>query len=315
MGLFIGMDEAGYGPNLGPLVVTASVWQVPDDPKSFDFWSAFSEFVTSTRTRNDRRFHIGDSKEVHSSSAGIAPLERGVTALLRFAGMEATSFRQLWSTLHVDADCSPDVEPWYRDVDCPLPCEVELDSIQIQINQWGEAAEKLGVRLLRLRSDIVLTERFNSLTDRYDSKGLALSRIALNLLRDVWEPDGDEPTLIVGDKHGGRNRYDTLLQEILDGQMIFRLEEGTHMSRYRVECSEIQFRTQAESLFPVAVASMIAKYVREVAMELFNRFWQQQLPELQPTKGYPVDAARFRREIAEVQQQLKIPDTQLWRAK
>ena len=29
MGYLIGTDEAGYGPNLGPLVISASVWHVP----------------------------------------------------------------------------------------------------------------------------------------------------------------------------------------------------------------------------------------------------------------------------------------------
>ena len=31
MGILIGMDEAGYGPNLGPLVVAATAWGVVED--------------------------------------------------------------------------------------------------------------------------------------------------------------------------------------------------------------------------------------------------------------------------------------------
>jgi hypothetical protein len=31
MALLIGMDEAGYGPNLGPLVISATAWEVPGD--------------------------------------------------------------------------------------------------------------------------------------------------------------------------------------------------------------------------------------------------------------------------------------------
>ena len=31
MAYLIGTDEAGYGPNLGPLVISATVWEVPDD--------------------------------------------------------------------------------------------------------------------------------------------------------------------------------------------------------------------------------------------------------------------------------------------
>ena len=35
MGILIGMDEAGYGPNLGSLVVAATAWEVPDDGSGF----------------------------------------------------------------------------------------------------------------------------------------------------------------------------------------------------------------------------------------------------------------------------------------
>ena len=38
MTLVIGTDEAGYGPNLGPLVVAATAWQVDAgaDPAQID---------------------------------------------------------------------------------------------------------------------------------------------------------------------------------------------------------------------------------------------------------------------------------------
>jgi hypothetical protein len=58
---------------------------------------------------------------------------------------------------------------------------------------------------------------------------------------------------------------------------------------------------------------MVSKYVRELAMELFNRFWQTHLPTPKPTHGYPRDAHRFRREVAEVQSRLAFPDDLLWR--
>ncbi len=46
MGFVIGMDEAGYGPNLGPLVLTATVWEVPGRwPKRTDFWQLFADIA------------------------------------------------------------------------------------------------------------------------------------------------------------------------------------------------------------------------------------------------------------------------------
>jgi ribonuclease HII len=104
-----------------------------------------------------------------------------------------------------------------------------------------------------------------------------------------------------------------LIDEQLDGQMIFRVCEGRQRSSYRVGSSEIHFQTKAEEHFPVAVASMVCKYLRELSMELFNDFWRQHLPDVKPTKGYPVDAKRFRKDIADVQKKLEILDATLWR--
>ena len=75
----------------------------------------------------------------------------------------------------------------------------------------------------------------------------------------------------------------------------------------------MHFQQGAERHFPAAVSSMVCKYVRELSMELFNRFWQQHIPDLRPTKGYPTDAKRFRSDIAETQQRLGITNNTLWR--
>jgi hypothetical protein len=95
--------------------------------------------------------------------------------------------------------------------------------------------------------------------------------------------------------------------------MVVRHEEGRDLSRYRVGRSELHFRTRAESHFPVACASLVSKYLRETAMELFNRYWLREVPGLRATKGYPVDAARFLGDIAAAQERLGIPTDALWR--
>lgn len=82
MGLVFGMDEAGYGPNLGPLVIVVTCWEVPDGETPFDFWTELDDVVTQSPVRGDQRLHVADSKEVHNSQKGLERLERSVLSLL-----------------------------------------------------------------------------------------------------------------------------------------------------------------------------------------------------------------------------------------
>jgi ribonuclease HII len=54
-----------------------------------------------------------------------------------------------------------------------------------------------------------------------------------------------------------------------------------------------------ERVMPVALASMFAKYVREVLMLRFNAYWLARAPEVKATAGYWTDGQRFVKEIAE----------------
>jgi hypothetical protein len=371
MSLLIGMDEAGLGPNLGPFVVAATVWDVPGPPNDFDFWTAFDTVLTRTPTSCDPRLHIADSKQVFQPHRGIAPLERGVTSALRLCGVEASTFRELCNAVSgsVVSRCSAPLKtekagsrqsavgsggragtmpegtslsgrpptserslfdeaelsaarsptetartrdddeplPWYDGDGLALPVE-SADTTMVE--PWTRACERLGVTLVAIRADVVEPLRFNRLVRRYDNKSQATSRLAMSLLRGVWEPGED--ALIVADKHGGRNRYDTLLSDTF-GLPVECLTEGADRSIYRIGRGELRFQPRAEIHGPVALASMTAKYLRELAMHQFNRFWQDLISGLKPTQGYPVDAKRFRDAIADEQRRLDISNDFLWR--
>ena len=47
---------------------------------------------------------------------------------------------------------------------------------------------------------------------------------------------------------------------------------------------------------------MFSKYVRELHLELFNRFWQSRIENLRPTAGYASDGARF---LADIDDELR----------
>jgi hypothetical protein len=323
MGLLIGMDEAGYGPNLGPLVITVTAWEVPEAPADCDLWSCFSEVVAQESTAGDGRLHLADSKKVYSPAIGLGRLEETALAACHLRGFSPRTYRDLCGRL-ADGDDAGRSEPCVRNAELPLPHAARNPIPDgAAADRWRDCCERNGVRLKAIRSEIVWPRRWNALLRENANKAETLTRLSLRLLRRVWSPvipgiskhprDVGGPVLVVADKHGGRNRYDGYLQEIADGAMIFRLREAHDESRYRIGATELRFQAGGESHLPVALASIVSKYVRELSMELFNRFWAEHVPGVKPTKGYPVDARRFRVDIAEAQQRLNIPDTVLWR--
>src|SRR5262245_64369720 len=78
MALLIGMDEAGYGPNLGPLVISATAWEVPGDPRKIDLWEKFAGIIEQTPPVECEHLQIADSKVVYSPARGLDNLETGV---------------------------------------------------------------------------------------------------------------------------------------------------------------------------------------------------------------------------------------------
>src|SRR5687767_14989673 len=94
----IGVDEAGYGPNLGPLVVSATVWEIPDAADEFDFYERLKEAV-ATAPCDDERVVIADSKQLFKPGGDWRRLERGVGAALRLLDASPGGWRALWQRL------------------------------------------------------------------------------------------------------------------------------------------------------------------------------------------------------------------------
>ncbi len=329
MALLIGMDEAGYGPNYGPLVIGATVWEVPGDPRRTDLWKAFAGIVDQSAPEDDSHIQIADSKQVYNPAKGLANLERGVLRALavhrRCTENAATvagpavplvalpaSFRQLLAQVGICPMHEFDGEPWFAGADADLPGGHD-DALA---GRWYDACRERGIRLRSVRADVVLTRRFNEQTRANESKGRALSDISMRLLRHVWLECGGaehDTVLILADKHGGRNRYHEFLPTVFGDSFIRCMLESMEKSRYKVANAEIRFETKSERHLPVALASMVCKYLRELSMKLFNQYWTDRQPGLKPTAGYPLDAARFRADIAALQKQLGIGDEIVWR--
>ena len=93
---FMGVDEAGYGPNLGPLVVAASLWKAPEDCTEQQFTQALApHFSTANWSPNCQHVPLGDSKKLYATRSGLATLEAGLLAMLFSLDSDCTSLGQL----------------------------------------------------------------------------------------------------------------------------------------------------------------------------------------------------------------------------
>ncbi|MDP7275832.1 MAG: hypothetical protein QF363_10165 [Planctomycetaceae bacterium] len=313
MSLLVGMDEAGYGPNLGPLIVAATAWPIAGDPAAFDPWAEFND-VAGPPSRSTDRLVVADSKAVYSPGRSLVPLETTVQSFLQLCDIPAKTFSGLWSALTVG--CSPRTEPapWFQQEDITLPLEADPETIALYTRRWQTSCQRAGLPTRPVvRATILSAAGFNEQLAVDDNKSTTLSRTSLALLASLVDPGASDPTLVIADKHGGRNRYDGFLSEAFGDRLVFRQQETAAISCYRLGSLEIHFQAKAEEHFPVAMASMVAKYIRELSMAAFNRYWCRQSPGLKPTRGYPVDARRFREDIAERLHQLTIPLDVFWR--
>jgi hypothetical protein len=210
-------------------------------------------------------------------------------------------------------------EAGYAGDETPLPLEADAEEVQARMPSLRAALAAAGVRLVNVQSRAIFPRRFNELVRQAGSKGTVLSRATLDLAASLTGPLPDGPIAILCDKHGGRDRYMPLLAESFGEPLVEVLAEGRQESAYRFGPArrrvEIRFVAKGESHLPAALASMASKYLRELAMRSLNAFWRRHAPHAAPTAGYPQDAVRFKREIAEAQTRLGIDDHWIWRTK
>ncbi|HEY1186135.1 MAG TPA: hypothetical protein VGE74_00700 [Gemmata sp.] len=308
----VGIDEAGYGPNLGPLVQAAVALGLPEgDPAG---WDTLKAVVRRAHEKPDGRLLIDDSKKVYTRG-GLAALERGVWAITGAEPSRVHDF--LWSD---------ELPPWGEDLSAEAWFDGD-DLMPFHIDAEGAWAESEPVRAAlggRWTGDyrIVPAPRFNQIVDFSNSKATVLSRGLIDLVVSLTGavPGDGEPLVFLCDKQGGRNFYAGIVQEAFPGGWVIAEREGAEESRYRIEnltrAVTISFRPRADGdSVAVALASMLCKYLREVCMRQFNRFWSAHVPGLAPTAGYPVDAKRFYAAIRPAMAKLGLTADQVWRKK
>lgn len=313
--LVAGIDEAGYGPLLGPLCVALSAWLVhdPDDAVPPDLWARLHPGVARTPADRRRRIAIADSKLLfHRASRArrdpLYHLERGVLALLEASGRPCRSDRALLTCLGARLAA----RPWYRGAPDRLPIALSADELSIAANRLRRAMHAADCRLLDVRCTAVSEAAINRAVRRCGTKSAATLQAIGQHLRRLHQLacTSDATVHVMIDRVGARVRYGRLLRRWLADCAILHADERSDASVYHAQIAGrpflVTFATRAERVsLPVAAASMTAKLVRELAMRRFNAYWCQRIAELKPTAGYRQDGARW---LAQVERYLSPPE-------
>ncbi len=270
-----GIDEAGYGPILGPLGIAAVSVEVDDG-------------VAVRAAFGRARLGVADSKEIHDP-ADLAPLESvALPGLAWLNGATPRTAADVFALLGETAEARS--EPWMAGAeDLRLPV----------------AAEKLKVwRVTGVRPRWVggfLIHPFD--LNRGSAGGINRADVELGhvgqLLLQVPDEHIRETTV---DRLGGRRYYGDFLQRLWPGESLEVLGEAPLRSAYRVAWRlrrhEIAFCVDGERASVLtALASCIAKYGRELHMQLFNQYWSSRRSGLRPTAGYARDAHRWLQDV------------------
>ena len=332
--VYAGIDEAGYGPMLGPLCVACTTFVIPDhDPDTSgpcDLWKRLKKSICRKRTDKKRRIAIDDSKKLKlANDAAAHPLrflERGVLSFLSVmdnscedASVDVNHFCGCDDELFNKLNIAIAPADWYRS-STPLPITHTLDELRICISRLRNTLSDQSTSFKLLRCEAIDAESFNTQCASMGTKSSVNFCSVMRHIDAVWQRWPHHHPRVIVDRQGGRSHY---LQDLLlayPEAQIQILAEDDNLSRYRLERPDgskltVSFLVEAEAHhLPVALASMTAKYVRELLMLRLNRYFQALMPELKPTAGYTEDARRYIADIEPLIAQLNLDRRALIRA-
>ncbi len=322
MAIVAGIDEAGYGPVLGPLTVSAAAFEVPDELLGVSLWELLAAAVTKKSSRRKGKITIADSKKLlnRKSANPLQHLERGVLGMLASRGDTPDSLAKLLEMIAPDAAAQMKAYPWYAGDDLPLPKDATATDVQLIGNALKVAAAAASVRFLGIRSECIFVGEYNRHVTATDNKSTALFDVTARLLVRLWSKFPGKRIRIYVDRQGGRTHYLPQLQRVFDGCQFKVVEESDKLSAYRISDSshvaEIVFFTKGEERqLAVALASMASKYLRELFMSRFNSFWTGRVSGLTGTAGYYTDGNRFYEQIGPAISEMKLDTSLIYRCR
>jgi hypothetical protein len=248
---------------------------------------------------------VDDSKLLKGANDGPQhPLKYLERAVLSFLGAirqpgEIAPVQQSCADLFATLGATSGHCDWYRSTSA-LPVGQTTDELRIATARLRKTMTDECVTCEMLRCEAIDPLEFNDQVERMGNKANVNLCAALRHIDAIWKrwSAPHEHPRVIADRQGGRTRYlETLMQAYPDAHAQVLCEDD-RLSRYRLERDgsriTISFVVEAERQhLPVALASMTAKYVRELFMLRLNRHFQSLMPALKPTAGYNEDGRRY----------------------
>jgi hypothetical protein len=292
-----GVDEAGLGPILGPLVVAGVAM---GGPEGADPWQLLAGRVARERHAKGK-LRVADSKKVHSGAHGLERLEQTVLGFWgAFRGGLPTTLAEWLHDLGHDTSGLSRC-PWYQSLDLALPLHTDRGLLELQAAMLARDLESAGLQLARIAVRPVEVEEWNALIAETDNKSRAHFRVYAEVIARILEvlPAGAH---LVADRAGGRMHYRNDLVRIRPSCRVEVVQEQKAVSVYRLHedgaTRTVTFSEKAENrAFPTALASCFAKYTRELFLRVLNDWFASRVPGITPTAGYFVDGHRFLRDL------------------
>ncbi len=233
----LGVDENGYGPRLGPLVVTGVVLRYEgEDPEE------------ELHLRQGWPLGIRDSKQVFRRS--VASYARGEALVLGLLDPPPPTLEALMQRLYGDAQ----VDVWRAS---PYHADLSLPYWASGIRNLRSALDRRGLAVERVWGRVLWPE------------GLRRSgnKLQANLHTFLALVEESQPDWALLGRIGGMKHYAPHLPE---GWQT--LEEGPDSTYRAPDGKRLGFYLHADDRFlPVALASLVGKYVRELLMLAVNR--------------------------------------------
>jgi hypothetical protein len=208
-------------------------------------------------------------------------------------------------------DCLPRLAeyPWFQNLqNCGLAAPADL---KIAAQVFADDLQAHGAQLVHLRSSCLDVAYYNTMVERVKNKSQVLFIAVTELIQGLLDRFPAEDLHIQVDRQGGRTRYRESLLRSFPGGDLRIVQEGEGTSTYELRLGSrrvrLSFEVKADDRYlPVALASMVSKYIRELLMECMNRYFLALDPALAPTAGYWKDGTRFLEELRQ-----RLPDLKL----